>query len=137
VDLKAELKVNLKLNLKFFVPLHTHREERGLKAAIKCSPSVSWNSYPALTPPNNLSALLLHGDNDNGLCLTRFPGVLTRSLRVVNEDSTQLSQPERMDHPLVSLIGDQQGALTAHRRSLGRRNLCAKSLETQWSAYGL
>jgi hypothetical protein len=42
----VDLKLNLKVNLKFFVPLRTHREERGLKAAIKCSPSVSWNLLP-------------------------------------------------------------------------------------------
>jgi hypothetical protein len=45
VGLKVDL-VDLKEDVKFLVLLRTHREERGLKAAIKCSTSVSWNLLP-------------------------------------------------------------------------------------------
>ena len=41
------LKVDLKEEMNFLILLRTHREERGLKVAIKCSPNVSWNSSPA------------------------------------------------------------------------------------------
>src|SRR5580692_10024647 len=39
--------VGLKEEAKFLILPRTHREERGLKVAIKCSPDVSWNSSPA------------------------------------------------------------------------------------------
>ncbi len=39
--------VGLKEEAKFLILPRTHREERGLKVAIKCSSNVSWNSSPA------------------------------------------------------------------------------------------
>jgi hypothetical protein len=41
VDLKADPKEGLKENEKFLLLRHNRKEERGLKAAIKCSPSVA------------------------------------------------------------------------------------------------
>src|SRR5271154_959726 len=63
--------------------------------------------------------LLVHGNNWNGLRVTRFSDFLTSSLGVVNEDFTQLRQPERINHWLISRRGDQEGALTRRGRFVG------------------
>ncbi len=44
VELKVECKVECKVNLNI---LHTHRVERGPKAAMECSISISW-TFPYL-----------------------------------------------------------------------------------------